>query len=165
MKSNFFNFIKRRLFSPVANLLKQGMTPHKLAVTVALGAVVGVVPAIGVTTMLGTLLAARFKLNIAATVLVSYLVQPLQLLLALPFIRAGISMFGLAELRLSFYEITAMFKKDWLEALSKLWIANLAGVSAWALMAVPAGVVLYLLMLPVFRLVLPKNKPANAVLP
>ena len=136
------------------------MTPHKLAVTVALGAVVGVVPAIGVTTVMGTALAARFKLNIAATVLVSYLVQPLQLLLALPFIRTGIYMFGLAELHLSFHEITAMFKKDWLEALNKLWIANLAGISAWALMAVPAGVVLYLIMLPVFRLVLPKNKPA-----
>ena len=156
--------MKRRVFAPVADLLKQGMTPHKLAVTVALGAVVGVVPAIGVTTVMGTALAARFKLNIAATVLVSYLVQPLQLLLALPFIRTGISMFGLAELRLSFHEITAMFKEDWLEALNKLWIANLAGVSAWALMAVPAGVVLYLLLLPVFRLVLPKGKQATTVI-
>ena len=153
-------FIKRRLIQPVLNLLQQGMTPHKLAVTVALGAVVGTVPAIGITTMMGTALAARFRLNIAATVLVSYLVQPLQLLLALPFIRTGIAMFGLAELRLSLHEITAMFKEDWLEALHKLWLANLAGISAWALMAVPGGVVLYLLMLPIFKLVLPKSKNA-----
>ncbi|WP_347157001.1 DUF2062 domain-containing protein [Pontibacter chitinilyticus] len=155
--------MKQRLLQPVLNLLKQGMTPHKLAVTVALGTVVGTVPAIGITTMMGTALAARFRLNIAATVLVSYLVQPLQLLLALPFIRAGIALFGLEELRLSLHEITAMFKEDWLNALHKLWLANLAGVSAWALMAIPGGIVLYLLMLPIFKLVLPKKEAAATV--
>ncbi|WP_242919211.1 DUF2062 domain-containing protein [Pontibacter liquoris] len=160
MRSYFIPFLKRRLVAPILNLLKQGMTPHKLAVTVALGTVVGVVPALGVTTVLGTALAARFRLNIAATVLVSYLVQPLQLLLALPFIRAGIYMFGLAELRLTFDEITAMFKADWLAALEQLWLANLAGISAWALLALPAGGVLYLVLLPVFKLVLPVPKPA-----
>ena len=139
------------------------MTPHKLAVTVALGTVVGVVPALGVTTIIGTALSARFRLNIAATILIGYLVHPLQLLLALPFIKAGIYLFGLSELRLSFDEIKAMFAEDWLDALSKLWMANLAGVAAWALMALPAGVVLYLLLLPLFRLLLRKTSKSAAV--
>lgn len=143
------------------NLLRQGMTPRKLSATVAVGSMVGVVPAIGITTLLGTAIAARFRLNIAATVLVSYLVQPLQFLLAIPFIRLGISMFGLGELRLSLSEMQAMFKADWLDALSKLWLANLAGIAAWALLVVPTGVVLYLLLLPLFRRVLPK--PAAVV--
>ncbi len=133
------------------------MTPHKLASTVALDAVVGVVPALGVTTLIGTALAARFRLNIAATILVSYLVHPLQILLALPFIKAGIYVFGLSELQFSFDEIIAMFKADWLDALSKLWMANLAGVAAWAVMALPAGVLLYMLLLPLLRVLLPKT--------
>ncbi|WP_439883098.1 DUF2062 domain-containing protein [Pontibacter sp. MBLB2868] len=154
--SSIKGFFSRRLVQPVLNLLKQGMTPHKLAVTVALGTMVGVVPALGVTTVMGTALAARLRLNIAATVLISYLVQPLQLLLIIPFVRMGVFIFGLKELRLTLAEMIAMFKQDWLEALDSLWKANLAAVSAWALIALPVGAVLYILMLPIFKKVLPK---------
>lgn len=154
------SFFKRRVISPVANLLKQGMTPHKLAVTVALGTVVGVVPAIGVTTVMGTALAARFRLNIAATVLISYLMQPLQILLLIPFAKMGVFMFGLQELRFSLHEVTAMFKADWLAALNLLWKANLAAVSAWALLALPIGGLLYLMSLPLLSRVLPKRVEA-----
>ena len=136
------------------------MSPGKLAATVAVGSVVGVIPAIGVTTIIGTAIAARFRLNIAATVLVSYLMQPLQILLALPFIKLGIYWFGMAELRLSLDEMAAMFRADWLQALNKLWLANLAGISAWALLAVPGGILLYLVCLPVFKIILPGTAPA-----
>lgn len=158
-------FFKRRIVQPVLNLLRQGMTPHKLAVTVALGTVVGILPALGVTTVMGTALAARFRLNIAATVLVSYLVHPLQLLLIIPFIKAGIFMFGLEELKLSLDEMIAMFRLDWLAALNKLWVANLAAVSAWAILALPVGGLLYLALLPVLKRVLPKPAVVTKSIP
>lgn len=135
------------------------MTPHKLAVTVSLGTIIGIIPALGISTVVGTALAARFRLNIAATILVSYLVQPLQILFFIPFIKAGIYIFGLTELRLSFDEIVSMFKADWLSALHMLWQANLAAVSAWAIMAVPTGLILYFLLLPVLKVCLPKQAP------
>ncbi|NEM98960.1 DUF2062 domain-containing protein [Pontibacter sp. BT327] len=144
------------------NLLKQGMSPQKLAATVAVGSVVGVIPMLGATTVLGTAIAARFRLNIAATVLVSYLMQPFQILLALPFIKLGISWFGLDELQLTFDEMTAMFRSDWLNALNKLWQANLAGISAWAILALPSGLVLYFIFLPVFKRFLPQTVVAEA---
>ncbi|MCC9137435.1 DUF2062 domain-containing protein [Pontibacter silvestris] len=134
------------------------MTPRKLAATLAVGSVVGVIPAIGVTTILSTAVATRFRLNIAATVLVSYLVQPLQIFLAIPFIKAGIFIFGLSELSFTLDEIIAMFKVDWLAALNKLWIANLTGIAAWGIMAVPTGGILYLIILPLFKQVLPTQK-------
>lgn len=132
------------------------MTPRTLSATVAVGGVIGVVPALGITTILSSAIAARFRLNIAATVLVSYLVQPIQLLLAIPFIRLGISMFGLGELRLTLSEMQAMFKADWVDALSKLWLANLAGIAAWAMLSIPIGVVVYFILVPIFKRVLPK---------
>ena len=156
------DFFRRRLVQPVLNLLKQGMTPPKLAATVAVGTVAGVIPLLGATTLLSTAIAARFRLNIAATVLVSYLVQPLQLLFALPFIRMGISLFGLSELHLSLSEMQAMFKSDWLDALNKLWLANMAGIGVWALVALPLGALLYFLLLPLFRRVLPKPQEVIA---
>lgn len=155
-------FYKRRLVQPVRNLLMQGMTPRKLAATVALGTVAGIVPAFGVSSAISTAIAARFRLNIAATVLVGYLVHPLQLLLMIPFIRSGIFVFGLSELHLSLDEMIALFRADWLEALNKLWMANLAGFSVWALVALPLGGLLYLLLLPVFRKVLPKPQEVVA---
>lgn len=152
------SFFKRRILEPMLNLLKQGMTPRKLAATIAVGSVVGVIPAFGVTTILSTAVATRFRLNIAATVLVSYLVQPLQIFLVIPFIKAGVFIFGLSELRFSLDEIIAMFKVDWLSALSKLWLANLTGIAAWGIMAIPTGGLLYLAVLPLFKQILPEKK-------
>ncbi|MCC9165629.1 DUF2062 domain-containing protein [Pontibacter harenae] len=137
-------------------LLKQGMTPSKLSATVAVGSIVGIIPAFGLTTIMATAVAARLRLNIAATVLISYLVQPLQLLLYVPFIRLGILSLGLEKLQLSLDEIVAMFKADWIQAIKKLWMANLAGLAAWAILALPIGFVLYFLLIPLFRRVLPK---------
>ncbi|OKL41578.1 DUF2062 domain-containing protein [Pontibacter flavimaris] len=153
------DFLRRKLVQPVSNLLRQGMTARSLSATVAAGSVIGVVPALGVATVLATAVAARFRLNIAATVLVSYLVQPLQLLLALPFIRLGISFFGLGELRLTLEEMQTMFQDDWLDAIGKLWMANLAGVAAWAILSIPVGVGLYFILQPVLQRVLPKPSP------
>ena len=135
------------------------MTPQKLSVTLALGTVIGIIPAFGTTTVLGTAVAARFRLNIAATVLVGYLVQPLQLLFFIPFIKAGVFMFNLETIRFTLDEIMAMFKADWLEALEKLWLANLVAVAAWAVVAVPVALLLYYLMLPILKKVLPLANP------
>lgn len=151
------SFFKRRLIQPVVNLLKQGMTPKKLSATIALGTVVGILPAFGFTTFVGTALAARFRLNIAATVLISYLVQPLQLLLIIPFIKLGILLMGLEEFTFSFAEMQALFKADWLHALNLLWKANLAGVVAWAIVSVPAVYLLYYLFLPLLKVVMPAS--------
>ena len=47
--------IYRKLVQPFIDLLKQGVTPEKIALTVALGITLGVTPVIGSTTMLCTL--------------------------------------------------------------------------------------------------------------
>jgi hypothetical protein len=50
-----------------------------------------------------------------------------------------------------------LVKKDWLLALDKLWVANLLGVAAWALLALPVGLLIYFGMLPLFRKVVRKH--------
>ncbi len=81
--------------------------------------------------------------------------QPLQLLLFIPFARLGIALLKLENLRFSLEEIIAMFKADWLEALHMLWQVNLVAVVAWAILAVPIGAVIYFVMLPIFRRFIP----------
>jgi uncharacterized protein (DUF2062 family) len=151
------NYFKRKLVNPLLDLLKAGITPEKLSLTVALGTVIGVIPVIGAATVLGTLAATRLKLNTPVLLLISYFLNPLQVLIAYPLIRMGMFMFSSGELNYTFDQMLALVKKDWLVALDKLWVVNLLGVAAWAILAVPAGLALYFIFLPVFRKIVRKQ--------
>lgn len=128
-----------------------GITPHKLALTVALGVMVGIMPFFGLATLLCTLLGWRLRLNIPAMLLICYLAAPLHLLFYLPFIKAGIYIFQAEEFRLTIDEMITLFRQDWLKALEKLWLANLLGIAAWLLLSFPITAGVYFLMRPVFR--------------
>ena len=56
-------FLNRRLIAPLLGLLRQGVTPHELAFSLALGTVVGLVPVLGISTVLATLAALALRLN------------------------------------------------------------------------------------------------------
>ncbi|MBK0404023.1 DUF2062 domain-containing protein [Adhaeribacter sp. BT258] len=145
------NFFKRKLVKPLLALLKAGITPEKLSLTVTLGAVIGLIPAFGVTTLIGTLVAARLRLNSPILLLISYFVNPIQIIIAIPLVKLGIFIFGGTPLRYSLAQIMHMIKEDWVETLNKLWVANLLGIAAWALLAIPLGLLVYYATLPVFR--------------
>ena len=145
------NFFKRKLINPLLAVLKAGITPEKLSLTVALGAIIGLIPAFGVTTIIGASVAARFRLNSPILLLISYFVNPIQILIAIPLVKLGIFLFGGTPLRYSLAQIMEMFRKDWLETVNQLWVANLLGIAAWALLAIPLGFGVYFLTLPVFR--------------
>ena len=73
----------------ILDLLRQGITPEKIALSIAFGIVLGVFPALGWTALLCLVASAGLRLNLPAMQLVNFLVYPLQLLLLVPFIRAG----------------------------------------------------------------------------
>jgi uncharacterized protein (DUF2062 family) len=83
------DFLRRRLVDPLLSLLRQGVTPRRLALSVALGAGIGLVPVLGISTALCALVALVLKLNLPAIQLVNYLLTPLQLLLIIPQLRFG----------------------------------------------------------------------------
>ncbi|HUY84833.1 MAG TPA: DUF2062 domain-containing protein, partial [Steroidobacteraceae bacterium] len=58
--------IRRRLVEPLRALLRQGATPERLALSVALGVVVGNIPLLGVSTAICVAIALLFRLNLAA---------------------------------------------------------------------------------------------------
>ena len=65
----------------IVGFLKQGLTPRDLALTIALGSVIGVFPVLGMTTILCTLAAVTLRLNLPALQSINWAVAPLQLLL------------------------------------------------------------------------------------
>lgn len=69
--------------------LSQGISPRRLALTLALGFAVGCIPVVGVPTVLCAALAFAFRLNLPAIQAANYVVMPLQLILIVPFVRLG----------------------------------------------------------------------------
>ncbi len=91
-----------------------------------------------------------FRLNLAAIQLVNYLVYPLQLILIVPFIRAGEFLLHASPLQLSLAQMMAMARQNLPHAISVLWLAALHAVEAWVIFAPVALLVLYF---PLVRLV------------
>jgi uncharacterized protein (DUF2062 family) len=118
---------------------------------IAIGLALGIFPALGSTTLLCFLAALLFRLNLPAIQLVNYLVYPLQLVLLLPFIRAGEFLFHSARLPLSLSQIATMFKASAWQTTKILWLSTVHAIVVWALIAPLAIYVLYLALAPLLR--------------
>jgi hypothetical protein len=143
MKHGFFH---RRVVAPIVTLLTQGITPEKIALSLAFGIVLGIFPVLGSTTILCAVAALIFQLNLPAIQLVNYLIYPLQLFMLVPFIRMGEKLFRVAPLPLSLTQILAMVRADLPHAISRLWLAEVHAILAWLLSGPPAIFLLYIVL-------------------
>ncbi|MFZ0685280.1 MAG: DUF2062 domain-containing protein [Terriglobales bacterium] len=139
-------FLHSRVIEPILTLLNRGITPEKIALSLAFGIVLGVVPVLGATTILCLAAALIFRLNIPVIQLVNYLIYPLQLFFLVPFIRMGEKLFRATPLQLSLAQILAMVRADRHQAFATLWLAGVHAVSAWLLIGPPTIFLLYFLL-------------------
>jgi uncharacterized protein (DUF2062 family) len=116
--------------------LRQGVSPRRLALTLALGFAIGCIPVLGVPTVLCVAVALALRLNLPAIQAANYLAMPLQLILIAPFIRMGGWLLASGKgpmpasaslLRFSPYDVATQ-------------MGSLAGhaLLAWVLFAIPA---------------------------
>ena len=157
------SWFRRRVLDPLLGLLKQGLAPGQLALTVALGATLGLIPLLGATTVLAALLAWRLRLNVAALQLVTHLLTPVQVLLLPLLLRQGALLLGAnAGADLSVSAVRHLVATDWRAALRLLWRAELGALALWAMSAVVLGTVLYLVLKPVFTRIAARQANENA---
>ena len=140
--------------------LKMGITPERLALCIGLGIAIGLVPALGTTTLLCALAAFLFRLNLPAIQLVNYFVYPLQLALLIPFIRAGEWLFGVEPLNLSLELIQRMMKANLWETVIGLWSATMRAVIVWLSIAPVVVALVYLVMTPILKKLKPERLTA-----
>ena len=69
--------------------LNQGVSPRRLALTLALGFAIGCIPLVGLPTLLCITLALSLRLNFPAIQTANYAAMPLQWALMVPFVRLG----------------------------------------------------------------------------
>src|ERR1700693_2401253 len=101
-------FFRLRITRPIVELLRQGVTREKMALSLALGVALGVFPVLGTTTALCALVALIWRLNLPAIQIVNYFVYPLQIALLIPFFRLGEKLFGAPPLPLSVPQLLTM---------------------------------------------------------
>jgi uncharacterized protein (DUF2062 family) len=144
----FRDLVDRRLREPILRLLRQGITPEKIALSLAFGIGLGIFPVLGVSTILCTVIALALRLNLPAIQLVNYLTSPAQLLLIIPFVRVGEHLMHASPQPLSIRSGLRLLGHGVFEAVIVLWSAILHAALGWALLGPPFIYLLYLLFKP-----------------
>lgn len=130
------NFLRCRILRPLLRRLKRGITPKRLAWSFAVALLVGVNPFLGLTTVFMLLLAWIFRLDHVATQIGIHVVAPLQWLLLLPLIDAGVLVFRAHPLTVSKANILQMSHHHPLRLIRLLWQWEWHALVIWALFAV-----------------------------
>lgn len=154
------SWLRRRLIDPLFDLLKTGLSPGQLALTVGLGVAFGLIPLFGVTTVLSAATALRLRLNVAAMQLAAHLMSVFQLALLLPMLRAGAGLMGHGAQvdGLTLKSIRQLIAHEgWGPVARLLWRAELGALLIWAVAAVPLVALLYFGLRAVFRRALARH--------
>jgi uncharacterized protein (DUF2062 family) len=148
MREGFFH---RRLFRPILDLLRQGVTPEKMALSVALGATIGLLPALGWSTTLCAFAAIVLRLNLTAIQIVNYFLYPAQLALLVPFFRWGEKLFGAPHFPISVPQIYALFQASVWLTIKLLWTTIWHAMVVWGMLAPVFTALLYVILTPLLR--------------
>ena len=140
-------FNKKYVLNSLNEALRIGTSPRKLSVTCGLGIILGLFPILGTTTWICLAAAIFLRLNVVVIQLVNYLVFPLQLILIIPFIKAGTFIFGLAPFPYSRTDLIEKFSSDFWAIIKDSGIFLGAGVVAWILFSIPIFLIVSYLML------------------
>jgi hypothetical protein len=126
--------------------LSLGISPRRLALTLALGFAIGCIPVIGIPTVLCAGLALALRLNQPAIQAANYAAMPLQFALIVPFVRLGgwITSSPVSAKPMSFLVPGAFAHLSAVNLASRM--SGIAGhaLLAWLVAAIPAVILMTL---------------------
>lgn len=155
------SLLKARIVDPIVQQLTQGLSPERVAMTIAVGLCLAIIPVIGVTTILCFLAAWTLRLNQPIIQLINWTSAALQLLLIIPFIRLGEAIFGAPRMARSLEELVAMAKSDPVLAMAMLGETLGHAVVAWLIVSPFLIAAVYFGSRPVLRRLARRVVPAR----
>jgi uncharacterized protein (DUF2062 family) len=156
------DFFRRRLVRPVLDQLTQGLSPDAIALTIAIGLAIAVIPVVGTTTILCTTAAIVLRLNQPLIQAINYLSFPLQLAFIVPYLRLGRALFGGPGVGMSAQELAVFVSSRPMEAVEALWRVTLQALGAWLLTAPFIAAVVFFAVRPVLRIAARRLRAAGA---
>ena len=141
-----FIIVKKKLFQSLSKLLKQGLSPAKLSLVVALGITLSIFPVLGTTTLICTLVSIFFNLNLPAMQLANYAAFPFQIILFFPFLKLGETVSKVSLDPLSKIQLISTFDEGIFYAIKELSNYLLVACLGWSLTVLPIYIILYFLI-------------------
>ena len=145
------NLLERVVMTPLRRVLRTGVTPERLAWSLALGVVVGVNPLFGSTTLLVLALSAAFRLNLVASQVGNHLMYPVEILLFPVFLKLGSVVFGTGLPPMEGRSLLEAARRHPWETTRMLWLWEWHAVVVWSACALVALPTLALALRPVLR--------------
>jgi len=129
--------------------LRQGISPRRLALTLALGFAIGCIPVVGIPMPLCFVLALALRLNLPAIQAANFVAWPAQLVLIVPFVHLGRRLCGLGSSRA--IDVGTLLHSSLSVILSQMCSLASQAMLAWLVIAVPAVVLMTAILTKVLR--------------
>jgi uncharacterized protein (DUF2062 family) len=152
----------RRTVDIVLTQLRQGVTADKIALTLAIGLILGLFPIFGTTSALCVLTALWLKLNQPIIQLVNWFAAPLQLPGIYLFARIGERLTRSPPVQFSITGLVQQFRASPLQFLQQFGMTGLRAVLAWLLIAPVIAALVYVALLPPLRRLAQLRESARA---
>lgn len=144
-------FTFKALFQKIKQPFQQGLGVNEIIKAVIVSLLFTIIPVFGITTILLTFLAIKFKLNLPIMVVVSYIAAPLQYILFIPFIHIGETIFNTKHTLLTVTDIKIAFESSFFQTIKQLFFELICGVSGWLLLVVPIALLSILLINKMYK--------------
>ncbi len=134
-----------QLFSVMSErVLKQGMAPRKVALSISLGLIIGVFPILGTTIIISFIIAWIFRLNVLLIQAANVACSVFQLVLMVPFVKIGSV---ILRSKMDVQHISQITMTDFTSLFSGAGFITLSGITGWIIMCIPIGFAIYFLLL------------------
>jgi uncharacterized protein (DUF2062 family) len=145
------SFWQRRVRDPIVAQLTQGITPQKIALTLAMGSAFGLFPILGLSTVLCFLVAWAFKLNQPIIQLINQALWPVHVPVIFLYVRIGEQIFGVHHARFSLRFMNELFWKDPRQFMHTFGTTALYAIVGWLVLAPLYAAAIYFVALPVMK--------------
>ena len=146
-------FWQRWFVDPLVHQLTQGVTPRKIALTLAVGSAFALFPVMGTTTVLclsaGVVLALNQPIIQAINTTFFFIYFPALVL----FVRVGDAVTGTASPSLNVRAMADLFRHHPVEFFRRFGVTGLHAILGWVVIAPAAAILIYFIALPPLRAV------------
>jgi uncharacterized protein (DUF2062 family) len=132
-------------------VLKQGATPQRLALSVAVGVGVGLFPIFGTTTVMCVGVCLLLRLNQPASQLANHAMYPVQIPLILVFVRLGERLTGAPPVPFNPARLLVELRAEPALFMKRFGITALHGILGWAVVAPLVVAAIYLVLYPILK--------------
>ena len=145
------NVWQRRIVDPIVAQLTQGLTPHKIALTIAIGSSIAMFPILGTTMLLCLLVGIFMKLNQPIIQALNLACTPIHIPFIFYSFRWGERLFGSEHTRIEMRVMRRLLIEDPLQFVQHYSTTALHAIVVWALLLPIWATTVYYISLPILR--------------